>query len=256
MLRPVDDGTGRGTAIGVGMGNWGVFALGALIGMQHALEADHLAALAALRHDASSHRHLVLRGAYWGLGHTVSLFAVCALVLVLGVKLSQTVEASLEFAVGAMVLLLGGNVLRTLRRRRIHFHSHDHGDGRRHVHAHAHMGDDVPHHKSPHRHAHPHGSLLRAMAIGLVHGTAGSGALLVLAVAATGSRLAALLYVLSFGAGSIFGMAALSLVASVPLKTLERGAAWLNTGVMTAIGLFAMFVGGTLMMESWQTIGF
>jgi sulfite exporter TauE/SafE len=237
------------------MGNWSVFALGALIGMQHALEADHLAALAALRHDGS-HRHLVLRGAYWGLGHTVALFAVCALVLVLGVTLSETVEASLEFAVGAMVLLLGANVLRTLRRRRIHFHSHDHGDGRRHVHAHAHMGDDVPHYESPHRHAHPRGSLLRAMAIGLVHGTAGSGALLVLAVAATGSTLAALLYVLSFGAGSILGMAALSLVASVPLKTLERGAAWLNTSVMAAIGLFAMFVGGTLMVDSWQTIGF
>jgi sulfite exporter TauE/SafE len=238
------------------MENWSVFALGALIGMQHALEADHLAALAALRHEGSSHRRLVMRGAYWGLGHTLALFAVCAVVLLLGVTFNRTLEASLEFGVGVMVLLLGANVLRTVTRRRIHFHAHDHGDGRRHLHAHAHMDEDVAHRASPHRHPHPHGSLLKAMAIGLVHGTAGSGALLVLAVAATSSTITALLYVLSFGAGSILGMAALSLVAAFPLKALERGAGWLDTGVMTAIGLFAMLVGGSLMIEGWQTIGF
>lgn len=61
---------------------------------------------------------------------------------------------------------------------------------------------------------------------------------------------------LAFGAGSILGMAALSLVASFPLKALERGAAWLSTGVMAAIGLFAMLVGGSLMSDGWRTIGF
>lgn len=238
------------------MGNWSVFGLGALIGMQHALEADHLAAVAALRADQSSRRRLVMRGAYWGIGHTIALFGVCAVVLVLGVTFSGTLEASLEFGVGVMVLLLGANVLRTVTTRRMHFHAHDHGDGRRHLHAHAHMGEGVPHQSSPHRHVHPHGSLLKAMAIGLVHGTAGSGALLVLAVAATTSTLSALFYVLAFGAGSILGMAALSLIASFPLKALESGAAWLSTSAITAIGLFAIVVGSDLMIESWQRIGF
>ncbi len=233
---------------------WSILIFGMLVGMQHALEADHLAAVAALSARKSSRRQLVLRGAYWGLGHSLSLFAICSAAILLGLAISERVEATLEFAVGAMIVLLGGHVLMTLSRRRIHFHVHQHG-AERHVHAHVHAGETVSHAASRHAHAHPDGGFLKALAVGLMHGAAGSGGLLVLVVAVSQSTAWALFYVLSFGLGSIAGMAALSFVASYPLKILQAGAGWLDKAVMAAIGGFAVLIGGSLMMESAAMLG-
>ena len=74
--------------------------LGGLIGMQHALEADHLAAVAALSDKRSSRRALVLRGSAWGLGHTITLLTICGALLLLEETISPHTEAMLEFAVG------------------------------------------------------------------------------------------------------------------------------------------------------------
>lgn len=227
---------------------------GLLVGMQHALEADHLAAVAAMSARKSSPRHVVLRGAWWGIGHTLALFAICGAALSLGLVLTAEIEALLEFGVGLIIVGLGINVLFNLKKRQIHFHVHDH-DGKRHVHAHAHESDDVVHDKSLHHHAHPKGGLAKAMAMGLVHGAAGSGALMVLVVAAAQSTMVALSYVLAFGAGSVIGMAALSFVASYPLKWLPEGAAWLNRAVLASIGIFALFIGGRLILENSRLIG-
>lgn len=239
------------------MDSWTLLAFGALVGMQHALEADHLAAVAALSARRSSRRGLVLRGAWWGIGHTVALFAICGTVVVLGLSLSERTEAALEFAVGIMVAAVGLNVLRTMLLRRIHFHAHDHGDGVRHLHAHSHEGERRrAHAASPHRHPHPTHGLVKAMAVGLMHGAAGSGALLALLVAAANSVETALAYILCFGLGSVAGMAALSFVASFPLGAAARGAKWLHTTIMAAIGAFALVVGGGTAMASWSAIGF
>ena len=143
-----------------------------------------------------------------------------------------------------------------MAKRRVHFHVHRHGDGTRHVHAHAHLREDGHGHDAArHRHAHPKG-FWKPLAVGLVHGAAGSAALLVLVVAAAKSPLVGLLYVACFGLGSIVGMASLSFVASFPLKALERGAGWLNTAAMTAIGCFAFYIGVGLMADSWPALGF
>jgi hypothetical protein len=234
---------------------WSVLVFGMLVGMQHALEADHLAAVAALSAKKSSRRQLVMRGAYWGLGHTVALFAICSAAILLGLVITERVEATLEFCVGVMIVLLGAHVLFTLTRRRIHFHVHQHG-GERHVHAHAHAGEPAGHEASRHVHAHPKHGFIKALAVGLVHGAAGSGALLVLIVAVSQSTAWALFYVLSFGFGSILGMATLSFIASYPLKLLEKGTGWLDKAVMAAIGGFAVLIGGGLVIESAGALGF
>lgn len=236
---------------------WSLLAFGALVGMQHALEADHLAALATLNANPSSRRSLVLRGAWWGLGHTIALFAICGTVLLLGLSLGDGLEASLEFVVGIMVVGLGLNVLWTMYRRRIHFHAHEHDDGKRHLHAHSHESERKRDHAdSPHAHRHPRLGLVKALTIGLVHGAAGSGALLVLLVAAANSAGMALAYIACFGLGSIAGMAALSFVASFPLNAAARGARWLHTATMTTIGLFAIAIGANTAMAGWGSIGF
>ena len=236
---------------------WSLLAFGALVGMQHALEADHLAAVAALSARPSSRRGLFLRGAWWGLGHTIALFAICGAVLLLGLSLGEGLQATLEFAVGIMVSGLGLNVLWTIYRRRIHFHAHQHEDGQRHLHAHSHEAERAREHaRSAHEHRHPRHGLAKALTIGLVHGAAGSGALLVLLVTAANSPFMALAYIACFGLGSMAGMAALSFVASFPLNAAARGAHWLHSATMATIGLFALAIGANMAMSSWSAVGF
>lgn len=235
------------------MAVWSILLFGCIAGMSHALEADHLAAVATLSAKRSSRRQLVLRGAWWGAGHTLALFAICSLVIFAGLSISVELEAALELCVGVMIVGLGAHVLITMKRRRIHFHVHDHG-GERHIHAHSHADDERPHAESLHEHAHRRGGLLRALSVGLVHGAAGSGGLLVLAVAAAQSAATALAYVATFGIGSIIGMAALSFVVSFPLTAMQRGAAWLNLATTIAIGAMALFIGGELVVASVRAL--
>lgn len=225
-----------------------ILPLAFVIGMSHALETDHLAAVSNMLTKKGGRRALMARGAWWGLGHTLSLFAFCSAVVVLGLTVSGTVQASLEFAVGVMIVVLGAQTLWRLHRDRVHIHIHEH-DGNRHLHAHSHKGETVPHDEAPHGHSH-RANNLKALGVGLVHGLAGSGALLVLAVAATDSVAEALLYFAVFGIGSMAGMAAVSLVASYPLMMAQRGATWLRTGTMAAIGCVALYVGGMVMFEN------
>lgn len=223
--------------------------LGCLVGMQHALEADHLAAVAAMSAGRTSRKALVLRGSVWGLGHTVTLLSICGVLLLFGETISSRTEALLELLVGLMLVLLGARVLRSLWKQRPHFHVHQHTDGVRHLHAHSHAEQDEPHAQSAHHHEHRDLGLGRALAVGMVHGAAGSAGLLVLAAAAD-SLLNALGFVAAFGCGSIIGMAALSFVASYPLRFLENCASWFNAVATASIGCVAVFIGSRLFAAS------
>ncbi len=227
--------------------------LGCLVGMQHALEADHLAAVAAMSAGRTSRGALVRRGSVWGLGHTAALLSICGVLLMFGESISPAMEVALEAAVGAMLMLLGGNVLHSLWRNRPHIHVHEHAGGVRHVHAHSHVDDGMPHAQSAHRHEHRDLGLGRALAVGMMHGAAGSAGLLVLAAAAD-SLLNALGYVLAFGVGSIAGMAALSFVASYPLRLVERGARWFHLTATASIGCAAVIIGTRLFAAGWGEI--
>ncbi|MEM7179040.1 MAG: high frequency lysogenization protein HflD [Pseudomonadota bacterium] len=227
----------------------GFLALGFLIGMSHALEADHLAAVGTMA-TGGSKRHLALRGAVWGLGHTITLFAICSAVIVFGVVLTEHLSAALELGVGVMLVLLGLDVLRRMRRQRVHFHAHDHGDGKPHFHAHSHAGAATPHQRDPHRHAHPHGFPLRALLVGLMHGAAGSAGLIALTVAATQDPWSALAYIALFGLGSMAGMATLSAIAAWPLGWAERGAKLLYRGLTIGAAALAIVLGLDVMAEN------
>lgn len=224
-------------------GAWVFLTLGFVIGMAHALEADHLAAVGAMLNRGEGPRAMMLRGAVWGAGHTLALLAICSAVLALGLTISGRTEAMLELAVGAMIAGLGLRVLWKLRRERVHIHVHEH-DGVRHIHAHSHAGEGA-HRASAHAHGHA-----ATLGVGLVHGAAGSAGLLVLTVAATDSLAQALAYFAVFGLGSLAGMAALTAAASVPLAMLERGATWMKTATALAIGGLAVWIGGALALSS------
>lgn len=231
-----------------------ILAFGFFVGMGHALEADHLAALAAMNDRPGSRRQVVARGAVWGIGHSISLFAICGAVIVLGLTLTPALEATLELCVGVVIAALGLGVIVKLRAHRVHFHRHNH-DGTTHFHAHSHAGDRGPHHKNAHSHRHPSRKTLRVLALGLLHGAAGSGGLLVLLVAGTKSIALSLAYVAIFGFGSVIGMAALSFVGSFPLAYALGGTRWLATSTMLAIGTGALWIGGSLAHDSAATLG-
>ncbi len=226
---------------------------GCLVGMQHALEPDHLAAVAALSEKRSSRRALILRGGVWGLGHTITLLTICGVLLLLGESISARIEAFLELAVGAMIILLGANVLYKVWHKRPHFHVHHHRDGASHIHVHSHVGEDGAHNESSHEHRHHNLGLGRALLVGMMHGAAGSAGLLILAAAADSITQAGA-YVVAFGAGSIIGMATLSFVVSFPLRQLERCANWVNTAAFVSIGSAAIIIGGNLIGQSWHVL--
>ena len=220
---------------------FGILGLGFLLGMQHALEADHIAAVSSIAARRSHVGDIVKHGLTWGLGHTLTLSAFAGAAIVLGHAIPEQFARPLESAVGIMLVGLGAHVLWRLWRDRVHFHKHGHGDGTVHMHAHSHAGETVAHRGAPHAHA--HGFRWRTLMVGLMHGMAGSAALLVLAVSQASSPLAGLGYVALFGIGSMVGMGALSAVIAVPLAVSARWLTWANSGLQGAVGVTTIAIG-------------
>jgi len=227
---------------------FGILGLGFLLGMQHALEADHIAAVSSIATRRSHVTDIVKHGLTWGLGHTLTLFAFAGAAILLGRAIPETIARPMETAVGAMLIGLGAHVLWRLWRNRVHFHKHDHGDGTVHFHAHSHAGETAPHVRTAH--AHEHGFRWRTLLVGLMHGMAGSAALLVLAVSQASSSAVGLAYVALFGIGSMIGMGALSTLIAVPLAISARWLTWANRGLQGAVGLATIAIGIMTVVET------
>lgn len=225
-----------------------ILFLGFLLGMRHALEADHVAAVATLTAKNQGPRQAMLQGAVWGLGHTIMLFLACSLVLFLDTVVPERIAQSLEAAVGVMLIVLGVDLVRRLVRERIHFHVHRHDDGTVHFHAHSHKNDPLPH-TVHHDHEHPRRFPTRALCVGLMHGMAGSAALILLTLGTVASPATGLAYVALFGVGSIGGMALLSLAISMPLRG-ARQCTWLYTGLQAAVGVATIGIGIALTYQN------
>ena len=222
--------------------------LGLLLGMQHALEADHLAAVASLATSTRSRRGMLRHGVTWGVGHMLTLAVFAGAVIVSERTISAALAGWLESAVGVMLVLLGASVLRRLYRERIHFHVHDHADNRVHLHAHSHADDAAPHRVSTHDHVHPRGVPLRSLAVGMMHGLAGSAVLVVLAATALSSPLEGLIYVALFGLGSVGGMALLSFAIAIPMRLTANLLTWTHRGVQGGIGCATIVLGGVIIL--------
>ena len=216
--------------------------LGFLIGMRHALEADHVAAVASLAARSHSFADTIRQGAFWGIGHTITLVLFGSMVIWMDSVMPEQVARWLEYAVGIMLVILGFDVIRRVISDRIHFHRHSHHDGETHFHAHSHSGEKS-HDPAIHRHEHEKPFPLRALVIGLVHGMAGSAALIILTLETIRSPLQGMLYMLLFGVGSMLGMALLSAAIAIPLRSSARGLTWLHNGLQLVIGAATIMIG-------------
>lgn len=218
-----------------------VFALalfGFLLGVRHAMEADHLAAVASLATRTKSIAEGMRLGAVWGLGHTITLFIVGSIVLLVDTLVPEDLAAGLELLVGVMLVALGLDVLRVWIRRPVRFDVHGHEDGA--IHLHAYRGGAR---EATREHVHPRGVPLRALFVGFMHGMAGSAALVLLALGKAPSVAAGLLYIAVFGLGSILGMTLLSVVVSVPLRWSSKSMGFLHGGLQATIGVVTVLLG-------------
>jgi high-affinity nickel-transport protein len=198
--------------------------LGFALGMRHALDADHVAAVSTI---VSARRSLLgssLVGALWGFGHTLALVVVAVLVVALRTSVPPHVAHALELAVAVMLVTLGVNLLRTLWQ-----------GGLLHLHAHAHHLTRV-------------GG--RPLLVGALHGLAGSGALTLAVAASVPSPARALAYVGVFGLGSVVGMMLMSILLSLPLLLAARRFAGAERLLAAGAAVGSVAVGVLL---AWET---
>jgi ABC-type nickel/cobalt efflux system permease component RcnA len=207
--------------------------LGLLLGLRHAFEPDHLAAVSTL---ASRQGRLVdgaRLGLAWSLGHSATVAAVTLVVLATGFQLPEAFSAAAELLVAFLLVVLGLPVVVRYARGRWHMHTHRHeGQGAPHLHLHSHGAG------SAHVHAHPAWDARRSLGLGVAHGLAGSAAIVVLLAAAAPTAAARVAYVTAFGAGTVLGMLtvslAIGLLGRVASRRGERWASLLHVGSAAA----------------------
>ena len=224
--------------------------LGFLIGMQHATEADHVAAVCSVASGQRGIRTISRHGIFWGIGHTITLTAVGGTCMLLRTSVSEGLAGKLEFAVGVMLIGLGVHLFWRLWRDKVHFHGHRHDNGTAHYHLHSHRDDKKAHGLSPHGHSHPQALPWRTLVIGLVHGMAGSAALIVLTAATIDSFWWGLAYIVTFGLGTIAGMGMLSAIIAAPLTFTARRLTFANSSIQLAIGILTVLVGIRILFET------
>ena len=216
-----------------------VAGVGFVLGLRHALDPDHVVAVTTLASQKIGLRRTSLVGAFWGLGHALSLGAVGGVILALRLTVPPAVSHALESLVAVMLIVLGTLALRRALRWKLHAHPHEH-DGATHVHFHAHRREETP---AVHLHPHPLQGGLRPFLVGLVHGLAGSAGLALLALTAAPTLRAGLAYLVIFGLGSIAGMLILSALLSVPLAYVEARYSALHRAVQVAAGAVSVAFG-------------
>jgi high-affinity nickel permease len=233
--------------------------IGFVLGMRHATDADHVIAVTTIVSRQRSLGSAVLIGAFWGVGHTLTILTVGSAIILFNVVIPPRVGLTMELAVGVMLVLLGilnlTGVSRVITERLTpdlaggHSHPHQHGD-----YIHTHLHGHAPGHHGHAEDATPQARLdrrfgrlgayqaLRPLVVGLVHGLAGSAAVALLVLATIHKPTWAVAYLLVFGVGTIAGMMLITAVIAVPYAYTTRFLR-LNAGLAAASGVVSLCFG-------------
>ena len=197
---------------------WVVLVVSLLVGLRHASDPDHLAAVTIL--IASPERERIRKatslGLLWGLGHGTTLVLVGLPLVLLGQYLPERVAQAAEVAIGLIIVMLAVRLLVRWRRGVFHAHAHSHTSGETHRHLHSHEADPV------HEHTHDaHGlhTPLSAYGVGLVHGVGGSGGITLLLLSTIEEPSQAVVALLIFAAGTAVSMTLLSTAFGLAIAT-------------------------------------
>lgn len=239
----------------------GILLLGLVMGLRHSFEPDHIAAVSAMVASSSSSSSsekegrrggLLMRapimGAMWGIGHTASLFAAGLFVLLLATTIPASLSAKLEFGVGVMLVVLAATTMTGWSAGR--FFQGVWSPKARHRHAHSH-GQLVHDHEHDHAQGSGHAHAHRSLIVGVVHGLAGSGALMLFVLPTIHSIPLGLAYIGIFGAGLIAGMAGVSTLIGIPFARLgDSGSSTkIRLVLRYAAGVIALVIGAGLIFD-------
>ncbi len=186
-----------------------ILLLSALLGLRHAGDPDHLAAVTTLIASEEDHERLRkagVMGLLWGAGHGTTLVLIGVPLVLFNRYLPETVQQAAEILIGIIIVALAARLLLRWRRGHFHVHTHTHDDGEAHRHVHSHAED------TSHEHAHRvrRRTPLSAYGVGLVHGIGGSGGLTLLLLSTISDRVQATGALVLFAAGTAVSMALLS----------------------------------------------
>src|SRR4051812_4687227 len=217
-----------------------ILGLGFILGIKHAIEPDHVIAVSTIASQSKKLWHASLAGVFWGIGHTVTLFIVGIILILMKGEIPEKWAMSLEFLVGIMLVYLGVKTILSFKNIHVHRHDHD-GDDHKHVHSHTNSGEHE------HKHQHKNATYLKSMFIGLVHGLAGSGAMVLLTISTVKSVGEAAIYILIFGGGTVIGMLFFTTIIGIPFvlskknKTISRPLGILTGVISTVFGVYYMY---------------
>lgn len=212
-----------------------ILMVGFILGFKHAIEPDHIVAVSTIACKSKKIWRSTLAGVCWGIGHTATLFIAGMILIALKIEISAKWALSLEFIVGIMIVYLGVSSLLSYRKKKIHVHEHDHS-GYSHTHFH-----------ELHDHPHQNVSYMTSVMIGMVHGLAGSAAMVLLTMTTVNSLWEGIAYILVFGLGTILGMLLFTTLIGLPFvlsanKTGINHALIRITGIVSTIfGLYLMY---------------
>src|SRR6185437_13958994 len=240
-----------------------IIALGFLLGMRHATDPDHVIAVSTIVSRQRGIGQAGIIGALWGIGHTITIFVVGAAIILFHVVIPPRLSLAMELAVGLMLILLGVFNLTGITQWITHRFTPQGSDGTR-VHSHLHAHDGIVHEHvhghSPEVHMHfdpvkPRGLMsrvlrklglyqfLRPLAVGLVHGLAGSAAVALLVLAEIRDPRWAIAYLLVFGIGTIAGMMLITMAIGAPFAYTRKRFAPFHRGLGVASGLLSLGFG-------------
>lgn len=214
-----------------------ILALGCVLGIKHAIEPDHIIAVSTIASQSKKLHRSTLAGVFWGIGHTATLFIIGVILILMKGEIPVKVAMSLEFLVGIMLVYLGLTTFHSFKKRirhqkeldaEVHSHAHSHGNGTQHIH-------------------NVKVSYVKSMMIGLVHGLAGSGAMVLLTMSTVKSVGEAIIYILIFGAGTVIGMLFFTTIIGLPFVysakkfSLNKGLTQITGAISVGFGVYYMY---------------
>lgn len=240
-----------------------ILAIGFFLGMRHATDPDHVIAVSTIVSRERFIAKAAFIGVLWGLGHTLTILAVGAAIILFGLAIPVRVGLTMEFCVGLMLILLGvlnlTGAMKWMSEKfspahppvtgehahlhqhdaKLHFHWHSHGQASEH-----HAGSLAP----PQSLERSFAGLglyqaLRPLFVGVVHGLAGSAAVALLVLSAIRDPKWAVLYLLVFGVGTIAGMMLITSIIALPFSFAGYRFAWLNRSLVTGSGMLSLAFG-------------